>query len=326
LLLIAGLPFSHASIHDGELPDCNGCHSIEAPDPSSLCLECHAQEFRVLSKGGNAYTPGGDFFWLSKNYLSGDYLSFGDTHGHNVIASAFHLTRDGMRFEAPGVGGPLYRAEWLACTSCHDPHQPKTGPEPAYRLLGGQGYDGGRQARGFIFLNPAPVAKPSASTFGDWMPESDVNHPNYISGMSEWCTNCHSGYLTDTSLSHPAGPMARLKDLSNYYRQSVKKANNDDGPAADYDFLVPFERGEGGLGGMSEGPNMSANVMCLTCHRAHASPFKSIGRWDLKIRTGLANSPVLKSPEGPHAYYGHSITNRYGKRKKTLCVMCHAVD
>jgi len=175
-------------------------------------------------------------------------------------------------------------------------------------------------------LNPAPVAKPSLPTFGDWVPESDANHPGYISGMSEWCTNCHSGYLSDKNLSHPAGPTARLKDIDNIYRQSVKRTNSGGGSEAVYDFLVPFERGEGNNSGDTDGPSPSANVMCLTCHRAHASPFKAIGRWDLKIKTGLAKSPVLASPEGIHAYYGHSITNRYGDRKKTLCVLCHPVD
>ncbi len=327
-LLMAGLglPHAHASIHDGEMPDCNGCHTIKAPDPSSLCLDCHAPEYRVLSEKGDAYTPGGDFFWLSKNYLAGDYISFGDMHGHNIIAAAHHLTQDGMRVVAPSVGGPPYQAEWLACTSCHDPHLTRSGPGTVYRLLGGQGYDGGGKASGFAFMNPAPIAKPSRPSFGDWLPESDANHPDYISGMSEWCTNCHSGYLSNKNLSHPAGPMARLKDLANIYRQSVKTMSSGGGQAAAYDFLVPFERGEGGNGGNAAGPNPSANVMCLTCHRAHASPFKAIGRWDLKIKTGLANSPVLTSPEGIHAYYGHSITNRYGDRKKTLCVLCHPVD
>ena len=325
-LLMTGLPQARASVHDGAILDCNGCHSRQAPDSSSRCLACHAHEYRVLSENGDAYTPGGDFFWLGQNYLTGDYMSMGDMHGHNVIAAVQDLTQDGLQAEAPGIGGPSYQATWLACTSCHDPHLSRSGPGPGYRLLGGEGYDGGSKAEGFAFVNPAPVVKPSLSTFGDWVPESDTNHPVYISGMSEWCSNCHSGYLSDKHLSHPAGPMARLDDLYKTYRQSVEKIDSGTGRPAVYDFLVPIEWGEGSSGDAPDGPGPNANVMCLTCHRAHASAFQAIGRWDLKIKTGLADSPVLETPEGIHAYYGISITSRYGERKKTLCVLCHPQD
>lgn len=325
-LLIAGLTPSHASIHDGKILDCNGCHNIKAPDPSSICLDCHAHEYRVLSEKGDAYTPGGDFYWLSQDYIARCYISFGDTHGHNIIAAAHYFTKDGLRIEAPGIGGPSYRAEWLACTSCHDPHLSRSETEPGYRLLGGQGYKGGGKASGFVFSQPAPIAEPTLSDFSDWLPESDVNHPDYISGMSEWCTNCHTGYLSNKGLSHPAGPMARLDDLARIYRQSGNSVNRSGGRSTDYDFLVPFERGDEGSDAQMDGPSSSANVMCLTCHRAHASPFKHIGRWDLEIKTRLADSPVLRTPKGIHAYYGQSITDRYGNSMKTLCVLCHAVD
>ena len=325
-LLLAGPHYTQASVHEGDILDCQGCHSITAPDASSLCLECHANEYPVLSERGDVYTPGGDFFWLSRNYTVGDYISFGDSHGHNVIASAQRLRQDGMRDVAPSVGGIPYQAQWLSCTSCHNPHLNRSRPGTAYRLLGGEGYRGGGMAAGFSFVNPGPVAEPLLKTFGNWIPESDTNHPTYISGMSEWCTNCHGGYLSNKDLSHPAGPMARLNNLANNYRQAVHKANNGSGLPTAYEFLVPFEQGEVDAGGDEEGPTLSANVMCLTCHRAHASPFKAIGRWDLKIKTGLADSPVLTTPEGIHAYYGYSISARYGDRKKTLCALCHPVD
>ncbi|MCB2184503.1 MAG: hypothetical protein KQH63_20970 [Desulfobulbaceae bacterium] len=325
LLMATAASFSHASVHDGESIDCKGCHSIEAPDASSLCLSCHAEKFKVLSEDGSLYTPGGDFFWLSKSYLAAGYGSFGDMHGHNVIAAAYHLRKDGLRDVAPSIGNTPYRAEWLSCTSCHDPHLSRSTDERNYRLLAGEGYEGGTKARSFSFQEAAPVAKPLESTRMGWLAEDDANHPEYISGMSEWCTNCHSGYLSDKNLSHPAGAMARLQDLSNTYKQFLQRTKGSQAAAA-YDFLVPFEWGEGRSGGDGSGPTFGANVMCVTCHRAHASAFKAIGRWDLKIENGLATSPVLATPEGRHAYYGHSIKERYGDLKKTLCVLCHAVD
>ena len=56
----------------------------------------------------------------------------------------------------------------------------------------------------------------------------------------------------------------------------------------------------------TEGPDQNSNVMCLTCHRAHASPFAHDGRWDFQS-TLLAEAPIFDFPEGANAYYGETI-------------------
>jgi len=324
-LLTASVPQSQAGFHEGEELDCNGCHGFTTPDPSSRCLHCHAQQYRVLSQTGDAYTPAGDFFWLTKHYISGDYFSSGNTHGHNIVAGSHGLGPDPALFAAPGDGAVDYEAEWLACTSCHDPHMSRSDSGATYRLLGTKGYNGGGKAEDISFEYQAPVAEPSSAMADDWLAENDQNHPDYIAGMSEWCTNCHSGYITRKGMSHPSGRQAVLREIAKTYNCYTTGGNNATGEEASFDFLVPIERGDMDAESSQIFKNMAtttSSVMCLSCHRAHASAFQAIGRWDLKVDL-LANSPVLNTPEGIHAYYGQSIVERYGKREKGLCFKCH---
>lgn len=309
-----------AGFHDVEILNCKGCHGLKKSDPSSVCLHCHAEKFRVLSETGDAYTPGGDFFWLNNQYGSGQSFGEGNSHGHNILAGEFNLQIDALRPSAPNDGKVKYLANWMSCTSCHDPHQTTASPGQGYRLLGGSGYNGGKKTVEFKFKFPPPVAKPSARDSEDWRPENDANHADYRTGMSEWCSNCHSGYTTNPALSHAAGAKALFKDIAQDYNRHDTRQNA-------FDFIIPFERGivddDATSNTASAGPNSNSNVMCLSCHRSHASAFSNIGRWDFKVEY-LANSPILALAEGVHAFYGQSITTRYGRKQKTLCNKCHS--
>jgi hypothetical protein len=305
---------------------------LRGTDPSSTCLRCHEEMMKVLSGDGSAYTPGGDFFWLTRSYSG----SPGENHGHNVISWDYLLDEDRVRTMAPGDGSVSYRSSWLECTSCHDPHanirvgtETMKNSEGAYRLLGGVGYEGGGLAAGIGFTNPAPVAKAYPAQRDYLPPETNKNHVAYGSGMSEWCSNCHSGLAGSGKHRHPAGEEAKLGRLAQLYDAYVTSGRMEGNHATAYDFLVPFEHGTDNLADLSTsstaGPTPGSNVMCLTCHRAHASPFSSSGRWDFKS-TLLAESAVLSTPEARHAYYGEEISRRYGPYQRSLCNKCHVKD
>ena len=94
------------------------------PDPSSVCLNCHAgvgapSSNAVSTTDGSAMTPGGDFYWLTKTFTWIGGSVAGDAHGHNIVAWDYALrqTPSGV---APGGG--IFPANRLGCTSCHDPH------------------------------------------------------------------------------------------------------------------------------------------------------------------------------------------------------------
>lgn len=342
-----------SSPHVAGVDSCNSCHltqgtdagasgalPLRGSDPSSTCLICHAREFKVLSRDGSVFSPGGDFFWLTRSFSTRNFQSPAASHGHNVIALDYGLVGDPRLAVAPGDGSVTYRSEWLGCTSCHDPHAKiRYGANQErisgnYRLLGGIGYDGGGLASGFRFRYPAPIARADPPSGGEWPPETDDRHVDYGSGMSEWCANCHAGFAVggdgpEFSHRHPSGKEARLGKISRAYDLYQATGKLDGRHRAAYDHLVPFERGETDLARLDPfstvGPGPGANVMCLSCHRAHASPFPDIGRWDFRV-TFLKNSPVLSSPEGNHAYYQDRIGTRYNELQRSLCNKCHLED
>ena len=352
-IFLLGLgPAAAFGFHTGGSEECDGCHlthqtsssdssgfsdpttdstgstwMLRGSDPSSTCLRCHTKIIQVLSTDGSAYTPGGDFFWLTRSYTGQGGRSWGDSHGHNVISRDFGLNRDQSLRSAPSDGTVIYQSSWLGCTSCHDPHGVIG---ESYRLLGGVGYQGGGLAQDIHFTQPAPIARAYPAEGDQLPPETDRNHVDYGTGMSEWCINCHSGFASGSGAHlHPAGREATLGMLARFYNAYVATGKMTGSPESSYDRLVPFERGVKDPALLSptstEGPDAQANVMCLSCHRAHASAFSDAGRWDFQA-TLLTSSAVLSTPEGVHAYYGEDIANRYQPFQRSLCNKCHVQD
>jgi hypothetical protein len=343
---------------------------LVAADPSSVCLNCHAgpggaDNSSVFSPDGSAMSPGGDFYWLTKTFTWSGGASLADGHGHNVVAIDFNLGQDLRLAEAPGGS---YRSENLGCTSCHDPHGKSGGGtklgalpisvsgsygEPPvdstgsgnYRLLAETPYGGGSAAQGFQFFYDTPVARQNIlNRFG----ESDGSHVDYGSGMSEWCANCHESILRDNhqgggNFSHPSGSIGTLSNetvsMYNTYINTGDLTESGTGTgtgdiATAYLQFVPFERGTSDQQQLDptsrKGPNANSRIMCLTCHRAHASAFKSIGRWDFDAVLlaeshpapgdgGLAGNDVL------HSYYGRNIPTEFGPDQGPFCQKCHGL-
>jgi len=357
------------AFHDGGAGPCEGCHTmhnsqgftgewlIPGTDPSSICLNCHAGDgsnvsYHVASPDGSAMTPGGDFYWLKKTFSWTGGSSVGENHGHNIIAIDYGFAVDASNDTAPGG---TYRSLDLACTSCHDPHGKHRVGSPVrttgsygevadattvvgnYRLLGGTGYSGGGHVGGYSFINDAPIARQSAtSPFG----ETDTSHVDYGSGMSEWCSNCHNGILNSEHkagsgpFGHPIGNDALLGDVLDYYNTYVKTGDFSGNDLTSYLALVPFERGvmnQTLLNPTStRGPDSSSNIMCLTCHRAHASAFTYAGRWDFTSQLVADSHPAIgdlgaTSMDVYYSYYGRNMLNDFGPGQRILCEKCHTV-
>ncbi len=368
LLHLTFLKVSYA-FHDGGVGPCEGCHVmhssrsvaykwlLQQTDPSSVCLNCHAGEgsrdsYHIASPDGSAMSPGGDFYWLKKNFFWGHGSSPGDSHGHNIIAIDYGFTVDTRLTTAPGGS---YQAFALGCNSCHDPHGKGRAGLPVkgsgsygatsnsitvlgnYRLLGGRGYDGGAYVQGYSFPNDTPIARQnSAVPYG----ETNTSHVDYGSGMSEWCANCHAGILTDrhqggpNSFEHPIGNDALLENFVDSYNRYVKTSDFSGTDATSYLALVPFERGVTDPALLNptstRGPDNWSNIMCLTCHRAHASAFQYIGRWDFSAQLvadshPAANDAGVTGNDVFYSYYGRNMINEFGQGQRILCEKCHSV-
>ncbi len=365
LALLSGFPPATSAFHEGGVGACDGCHDLHTSernaagllrgaDASSTCLLCHGgvgEGHDVLSHDGSSFNAGGDFYWLKQSYAWTEdgqpHASPADSHGHNVVALEFGLRPDGSLAVAPGGD---YPASDLSCVSCHDPHGQRTGngnggipisgpgsyqgasPEGTskgnYRLLGGVGYS----TSGTAFSNDAPVALAPPQ----WS-ETDESHVDYGSGMSEWCANCHEAALDGTSTRHPAGEAAVFTDqTATAYAAYIRSGNLSGSANSSYLALVPFERGVSDPSLLdptsTAGPEPGvSNVMCLSCHRAHASAFETIGRWDL-YATFLAEShPGIGdagagSEDVQNSYYGRNLVADFGSYQRSLCNKCHALD
>ncbi len=326
--------------HSGGVGSCKACHVMhESRDgltvaplpsgqpgllleetPSDVCLRCHATEngevFAVnplmpaLEKGG------GNFIFLLEVNLNdapdgASNLIPGETAGHNVVAPAYGLASDGRHSLSPGGSFP---AADLGCTSCHDPHG-----NTNFRHLNGLGPVQGDL---IAFSSPAPQAEGIALAGAA---ESNGLHTAYRSGMSEWCGNCHGRYHDDfqtpdvpgggTPLEHPSD-----EPLDSEIRSHYNSYNGDDDPsggslATGYLSAVPFEDAVS-TPTSTTGPGAGSRVMCLTCHRAHASSAPAAGRWDFRV--GLLSQDGLVSGSFP-------IPSPFpGPDQGTLCAKCHA--
>ena len=213
-----------------------------------------------------------------------------------------------------------------------------------YRLLGGQGYVPATYSGGPTFNHGAPTAvTPSGYNRSEGTTETRVA---YGQGMSEWCANCHASIHANNlgTLRHPAGNGATLGGYAANYNAYVASGNLTGTQATSYSSLVPYEEGTGDRaalvtravndGSQTTGPNTgNENVMCLTCHRAHASAFSSMGRWDFGATFVTENGAYTADAEGggktaaenQAAYYDRPAT-AFATFQRSLCNKCHTKD
>jgi hypothetical protein len=225
----------------------------------------------------------------------------------------------------------------------------------SYRLLAGEGYAPASTSGVPPFAWAPPVAlAPSVYNQGESVNEVRVA---YGSGMSEWCSNCHGAMhtpysMTPSDLLHPSGSAAKLgSNVSYIYNAYVKEGDLTGTVASSYTSIVPYEEGVTDRsvlaplarsdGSARPGPGTGLeNVMCLSCHRAHASGWDYALRWNMRSEfvvaggewpgidaTGDAANPIFAQgrmqAETRGAMYDRNPVT-YASFQKSLCNKCHA--
>ncbi|MFH1699209.1 MAG: hypothetical protein ABIE07_01365 [Candidatus Zixiibacteriota bacterium] len=338
LLLIAALCFALGgnalAFHDAGVAHCNGCHTMhnsengawvdtDSPDgnawllkdetPSDVCLSCHSTGSRGVFAADplapNGLNGGGDFVFLTEDNLNDGHSGashpiVGDAAGHNIDAPSKGVSADATLLAAPGGTFP---STALGCSSCHDPH----------------GNDG------FRFLNTVGTIQDGLYTFTSATPDAegidarntdelDDNHTAYKSGMSEWCGNCHGDFHDNsTKLIHPSGSTLGGDVATAYGLYNGTEDIIGGNPLTSYLAAVPFEDANAAVAS-TDGPDAGSKVMCLTCHRAHASSAPNAGRWDFNV-TLLEEDGVESGSlaiEDPYA----------SPNQRSLCNKCHVKD
>lgn len=300
----------------------------------------------------------------------------GERHGHNIVALDYGFAQDAGRVTAPGGSFPAAR---LSCVSCHDPHGKyrrladdsigttgipiqasgsyDTSPDPSgngavgvFRLLGGKGYASSLYDGAPFTADPPAAVAPENYNRSEERGDTRVA---YGKGMSEWCANCHTALLGGTGggKTHPAGNDVKFSSsVAANYNAYIASGDLTGNPSTSYSSLVPFEAGtadytllKGGAaatGGQTAGPGTSSNVMCLSCHRAHASGWDYAARWNLKTGFLLFNGkyPGIEDTDVPSrisqgrtraetrkTFYDRPAT-AYATYQRSLCNKCHAKD
>lgn len=219
-----------------------------------------------------------------------------------------------------------------------------------YRLLGGIGYLPKSLSGGLAFsYNPPAAVAPDTYNRSENTTQTRVA---YGTGMSDWCRNCHQNIHREsitTQLKHPAGAdggQLRRSDISTYYNKYIKDGDLSGVMSNSYLSLVPFEVGVSNYDMLKSivtttpatGPETTSDnpvVMCLSCHRAHASGWDRAMRWNNKTSKIVHNSSYSEESnafqffgqgrtalEAQSAYYGIPAGN-FSSEQNPLCFKCH---
>lgn len=232
-----------------------------------------------------------------------------------------------------------------------------------YRLLGGLGYAPSSYTLvPFVFPPPAAVA-PTSYNRKETFFQTRVA---YGSGMSEWCANCHFAIHNDHNQEvrgHPVGNGADLgAAVAANYNSYIKTGDITGTKATAYLSLVPFEEGIGLTHSLHDytllkvhaksdnsylqGPESTANVSCLSCHRGHASAWDSILRFPVGAAFMTGADPATGQPlypgidstfANPDMAQGRSLAEHrqaaydrlptaFAPFQRVLCNKCHVMD
>lgn len=358
---------------------CLNCHeaSVDSPLPQQHHISTNSGQL-APGMPPKELTPGGDFAWLKKNYKWGNNeKSPGERHGHNVVAYDYNYAADSTIMVSPGGRYSALSMSCISCHDPHGNYRRfadgtigkdglpiaasgsyNNSPDPdaknsvsVYRMLAGKGYMPKTLMAGNAFTADPPAAVAPA----------DYNRPErsadtrvaYGGGMSEWCANCHAGIHNDSTggaRRHPVGNAAKLtgETLMNY-NTYISSGNLNGNVSTAYTSMVPFEMGTSDYGVLKatansngsdrSGPTTEANVMCLSCHRAHASGWDSMTRWNMQgefivvngrypgIENGAAEGLAQgrTSIETQKAFYDRPA-RLYASYQRSLCNKCHAKD
>ncbi len=330
-----------------------------------------------LSPGGDFCWLKRSYRWYAAGTGKAQEISPGERHGHNIVALDFGYDADIVHRTAPGGDYPATSLSCISCHDPHGRYRrladgtirtsgfpivasgsyadsPSPQNETAvgvYRLLGGKGYRPASVPGLFVFTADPPAAvSPTPYNRSETFSDTRVA---YGSGFSEWCANCHLRIHNDETYRagrHPAGTAARLPpEIINHYNCYVASGSLRGNTATSYTSLVPFEMGTtdytllkmtaDSSGASRSGPQGSANVMCLSCHRAHASGWDGMTRWNMGAEflvyngryPGIDNAAPADYSQGRmEAETRKTFYDRpaglYAPYQRSLCNQCHNKD
>jgi predicted CXXCH cytochrome family protein len=333
---------------------------------------------RQMTPGGDFGWLLKTFTWSPRSGTSETEDGF--EHGHSIVAADFGFSADGVNVSAPGGNMDATLLTCNSCHDNHGKLRRyglitnptwgirgapiiasgsyKSSPDPlagqavgAYRLLRGPGSTAGSGGKTFtvVFNAIAP------DTYNRTETPTAPTRVAYGFGISEWCATCHPEMNTATSSKHThpisQGLSAAEVAIYNSYLGSGLKTGVT--ASNSYDSIVPFQSDNvrnyttlknqaNSDGSNRNGPATSDRVMCLSCHRAHASGFAHMTRWQndgefiavdgvwpgidstSSVATAAKYAMGRTTAEIQAAYNGKIMA--YASYQRSLCNKCHGKD
>ncbi len=282
--------------------DCSGCHTmhnsqqgstmgggptgrlLKAADTEGLCLSCHdtaGSQYTTYQatvpavKGTPSGTPAAGNF----TDLDGTNDAAGQTakgKGHNLGEGAATLT--------PPGGASM---TGFTCTNCHDPHGVSTDSTSvsAFRNLRFNPTGSGGGGPSVINAGPAEGTLASAVYPETTYYYGKVTGGAALSNISQWCGTCHDSFYGDSNTGtaspytrHATGNPTTAHNLSavDYTNYSgVTEASRF--PAEDS--ATSATANSSNTTNKAAGNESADGVLCLSCHKAHATANTDSLRW-----------------------------------------------
>jgi len=328
---------------------------------NNICIGCHSDSNATIWGGifpvvyttdGVEYKDclaGGNFYWVASN---------GDSKGHNVAGIT---GPDGRLTKAPG-GDMTHQLTCAGTYGCHGGRTPEydsdgDGIVDDFEAIGGAHHaddaclkagtldldeQGTSVGKSYRFLNGVKGIEDE-----NWEQDHvNTSHNEYLGSsdylstsetISALCTQCHPSYHDTGSL--PGGDDLVIgTGLSPWLRHptditlpGLGEYTAYGGPTNSYSMMTPVARTDlySILDPSLVEPGKDA-VMCLSCHRAHASPYDKLLRWDYKSFMPGEGCSTCHTSKG--LAYGRSAHGQpdYGVLRTSLpgyerggCAHCH---
>lgn len=287
-----------------------------------------AGDFGYAVDPHNATAPGGTFpsAQLACNSCHdphGKYrrLSTGAiaTAGAPIIAAGSYATSTSPGYSDPPVAGTALGV---------------------YRLLAGSGYT----KDGITFLGVPAAKVPSSYNRTEATTQTRAAYGHATTGghvsWGDWCATCHGAMHSSGNYVHPVDETLG-STIAGIYNTYVKSGDMTGVATSSFTSLVPFIENTADYAALAghakndnsylNGPVSNGRVSCLSCHRAHASGFPEMLRWNMEnefmVRNGVyqITDRGRTTTEAEASYYDRpaSVFSTY---QRVLCNKCHAKD
>ncbi len=293
--------------------DCIFCHSDKSGISNVPIVVSSSEPTYIFGTTDNV-TAGGDFWWVAT------WGNNSDSKGHDVKGIALESYKEPPGWDS-SYDSRRSDADWgsnqLTCSGKYGCHGNPSEVNPVKAILGAHhghnstSCDGSTLAKSYRFLlgikgteDPDWEKDWSASDHNGYyavdLYNQSVNRPGSNSGSINYlCGECHGKFHWETANNTYASPWLRhptdidMNNVSNKeYGNYPGLFNGTVGGVKNYFPEVPVGNKDGAvLSQVLTGSGADdAIVLCVSCHRAHATPYDSILRWDYKRWPGISDN------------------------------------